>query len=155
MLKVNFQVCSIREEKQIIESIEKNIDFFKSQKIPFILPKKSVEEEFDEKIYKEFFKELIGKWQKEKKDFLKKVDSFFNLKSEKEIIIKITGYGCGGFYDSKTNEIFINKNLDFDFIRIIKHEIIHLIIEPYIEEFKINHKQKEQIVNQIAKFLEQ
>ncbi|MFC1700789.1 hypothetical protein ACFLZ0_01485, partial [Patescibacteria group bacterium] len=60
----------------------------------------------------------------------------------------LTKYGTGGSYNLPNRIILnFNKKTPNDIIRIIIHEIIHLLIQPLIEKFEIEHWPKERIVD--------
>lgn len=73
------------------------------------------------------------------------LESFFGKKFKKKIIVHISKYGVGGGYNLPNN-VYINMDLRYDPIETIRHEIIHLIIENFIEKNKIKHWEKEKIV---------
>lgn len=62
--------------------------------------------------------------------------------------IFLSKYGVGGSYHYP-DEIIINIKFKYEkgLLRTTAHEIIHLIIQPLIEKYKINHWSKERIVD--------
>ncbi len=59
--------------------------------------------------------------------------------------VYLTNYGVGGSYNLP-NIIILNINNKKGFKTII-HEIIHLLIETWIQEYKVQHWEKERIVD--------
>ena len=64
--------------------------------------------------------------------------------------MKISQYGPIGFYDYKTNCITISRHSHICPVKIIKHEMIHIIVEPYVLKYKFDHTQKEYIVETLG-----
>ena len=151
MSKVIFKINSLKQEKDIYKMVQDNLEFLKENKIQFTWPQKSISEEYNEKALTDFKDYLEKKWQQNEKEFCGKLKDFFNIK-ENDYIIYISNYGTGGCYNLP-NRVTINKNFDYDYIRLIKHELIHLIIEPFIKKYKITHNKKENFVNTILELL--
>ena len=151
---MEFSINTLEQEKKMLKNHCKDGDilFCKKREIPIYLPEISVEKEYSSKLL-EAEKERIEKiWKKEAKDFQNKIKIFFNRKLD--ITIYITNYSTFGSYDPKVNSIFINRNIGNKHItRIIKHEVIHLLLNDYIKKFNINSEQKEDIVNSIVSVL--
>ncbi len=142
--------------------IEKHLSHFKTNKMFFYFPFKSVEKidkteinkqvEKDEKHFKiqKIQKNLEKKWvEKEElifkhlKDYNKKENLF---KIEKEYKCFLSFYGCYGYYNFP-NEIYININAKIEFmIETIIHELIHLLIYK-----KMNKKSYNEIENTVDK----
>ena len=98
--------------------------------------------------YHDLYIKTVSKWNTESENFYKKIEYFFGKKINKSIEIKYTCYGPGGHYFSKENKVVVNINSPH-IIYIIKHEIVHLLVEPYILKYKIKHENKERLVNSI------
>ncbi|MHB0977875.1 MAG: hypothetical protein ACYC1K_00485 [Minisyncoccota bacterium] len=104
--------------------------------------------EYKEDVYSNAEKILITEFSKIKQSFeenLKKLNGpifeSYNL--------SITKYGVGGSYRTPNN---IQVNIDYGkeiSWKTIAHEIVHLTIEDWIKEFKIDHWSKERIVDLI------
>lgn len=62
--------------------------------------------------------------------------------------IFLSKYGVAGSYHYP-DEIIINIKFKYEkgLLRTIVHEIIHLVIQPFIENYKINHWSKERVVD--------
>jgi hypothetical protein len=120
------------------------------------LPQKTIEEEYDPKRYSEFMTFLERWWTEEDEAFIDKLLLFFNKDKDTIFTIKVSNYGVLGSYSDKENIVILNcciKDIDFDPIRIVKHEIIHILVEPFIREYSIVHEKKEEIVNGVLKLM--
>ncbi len=148
MKGVRFIICNIQREKEIINMVEKNVEFFKELKIKFTWPKKLLEEEYEIGKYKKYKKKLESKWTKKDNEFIEKLACFFRESSGLNFIIEISNYGPMGFYNARKNIITINMNNPNN-VNTIKHEMIHILVEPFIREYNINHGKKEMIVNTV------
>lgn len=154
MLNIKFVVNSLEREKKIIDMVNKNINFFRTNKIIFTLPKESVEKEYSVKRYEVYKEWLEAEWVKREKGFVERLLTFFNRPAESQFTIEISNYGPLGFYNTNTNTLTINLNTHLDVISTIKHEMIHIILEPFIRKYQIEYTQKEFIVDTILKILE-
>ena len=150
--KIKFYINTIQEEEEVFNIIKKNIEFIKKHKIKITWPQKSIRDEYNKKDMLKFKNKLEEHWQKEYAYFFEKLQDLFSLKITKPFKIYISNYGSGGSYDLPDN-VAINKNLKYDHISIIKHEIVHLILEPFIQKYKIPHNNKEELVDNILKLL--
>lgn len=155
MQSVSFNICSIDEERSIVDMTRKSVEFFKEHRIRITWPKTSVEEEYNKNEYVSFSKSLEEHWLKEGNVFLDRLITFFRLEHSPSFLIKITNYGPMGFYHEPDWTIFINRNNVNQAIRTIKHEMIHLLMEPFIRKYHIPHTQKETIVNTILGWMEE
>lgn len=156
MSKLKFSINSIEEEKEVYENTLKNIEFYKKYKVIFTLPQKKIEEEYNLDRYNTFISLLKKWWTEEDEIFIDKLLMFFNKDKNTQFTVKISNYGVLGSYSDKRNEGTLNchiGDIDFDPIRIIKHEIIHILVEPFIEEYSINHEKKELIVNSVLEMM--
>ncbi|MDD5639359.1 MAG: hypothetical protein PHR47_00950 [Candidatus Pacebacteria bacterium] len=156
MSKLKFVPNSLKEEVIISEKTQKDIEFFNKHNIIFTLPQKQIQEEYNIEKYNDFILCLKKWWTKNDDEFINKLLIFFNKPTKTEFLVKISNYGVLGSYSDKQNTITINcyiKEIDFDPIRIIKHEIIHILVQPYIETYSISHGKKESIVNSIFEIL--
>ena len=151
---VKFVISTVEKEKEIVGMIRKDIEFFKTHKIRFTWPKKKVEEEYNIKKYKDYKEWLENEWLKKENGFTERLLTFFNKPTKLQFIIEISNYGPLGFYNPNNNTITINQNTHLDSIGTIKHEMIHILVEPFIKKYHIQHKKKEHIVNTIFEFLE-
>ena len=83
---------------------------------------------------------------KKKIIFFDKIEDFFAVKINEPFEVNISNYGVGGCYNLP-RKITINKQLPYDHILNIKHEIIHLLIEPFIKKHNIDFQNKEKLTN--------
>lgn len=103
--------------------------------------------EFEEKKYKEVANSLESDFSTIKDKLSKKLKEIFNKSIPETFFVYLTTYGVGGSYNLPNIVIFnINNKKGF---KTIIHEIIHLLIENQIQEFKIQHWEKERIVDLI------
>jgi len=153
MSKITFKINTIKQEQETFDNLKKKVGFYKRYHIRFTWPKKSVKDEYNRSDYLVFKKWLQKEWQKRENNFLEKIEILFHFKIKKAFEVYISNYGSGGRY-ILPNLIIINKQLKYDYIKVIKHEIIHLLVEPFIQKYKIEHQHKEKIVNAILEILE-
>lgn len=154
MQKIIFKINSIKEEKQVFKLVRDNLEFLKKERLIFTWPEKSIEEEYDKKLLEEAKKKIEQEWKQKENNFFRKIELFFNIKIKKPFIVKISNYGTLGSYNNLERKVTINKNhKNKDIVETIKHEIIHIIIEPYIQKLKIDHSRKEYIVNSIYEII--
>ena len=85
--------------------------------------------------------------------FAPKLERYFAetlLKPEEIYVVQITKYGVGGSYHVPNTVILnFNNKSELALFRNTIHEIIHLSIQSFINEYKISHWIKERIVDQI------
>jgi len=153
MSVVKFIINNIEREKEIIEIVYKNIEFLKAQKIKFTLPKNSVDREYNIKEYQDYKNQLKNRWEKEKGNFVERLLTFFHKTKKTQFKVEISKYGPLGFYNSSDNTIIINLNAKRNPTDIIKHEMVHIMVEPFIKKYKISYKNKEIIVDTILTVL--
>jgi hypothetical protein len=156
MKRVKFVINTVKEEETICKIAKSNVDFYVSQKIIFTLPNKLIEEEYDLSRYENFKNYLEKWWSEDDEEFIEKLLVFFNKPLNTGFVVKLSNYGVLGSYSNKENIITINnciKDIDFDPIRIIKHEITHILVEPFIEKYSIGHSEKEEIVNKVLEII--
>jgi len=149
-----FKICDINREKQITEMVKEWLEFLKQNNIRFTWPEKGIEQEYNIEKYNTFKKTIEERWKKEEKKFIPKLLIFFHQSKDTQFTVEISNYGPLGFYNPENNTITINLNTHLDPISTIKHEAIHLMVEPYIREFKLSHQEKEKIVNTLLDIFE-
>lgn len=152
MSKLSFNINSIEEERVVCDNSLRNIEFYEKHKIIFTLPRATIEEEYDIKRYEEFVTFLKKSWSNKDNEIINRLLVFFNKNKDTGFTVNVSNYGVLGSYSDKHNNITLNrciKDIDFDPIRIIKHEIVHILVEPYMKEYSIDHEKKESIVNDI------
>lgn len=85
-------------------------------------------------------------WYKVEDKFLKRAERIIKIKPQKKYFTRCTFYGVGGNYKPPT--VITLKIISlFVSYRTVAHEIIHLLIEPFIEKYKIPHWYKERLVD--------
>lgn len=99
--------------------------------------------------YEKAVKIIKQNWDKISSELAKNFLSI-KLKPKSSYNIFLTKYGTGGSYNLP-NYIIVNfrKRTADDLVRIIIHEIIHLMIEPSVKKNKVQHWQKERLVDLI------
>ncbi len=107
------------------------------------------EEEYDSKDYEKIKSIISEQWFK----FAPKLEKYFKetlLKQEEVYITQLTKYGVGGSYNLPNQVIlnFQNKS-EVALFRNTIHEIVHLSIQSFINENKIDHWVKERLVDLI------
>ncbi|MCX6784690.1 MAG: hypothetical protein NTV81_01995 [Candidatus Komeilibacteria bacterium] len=156
MKNITFEVCSLEEEKDNADRAQIETSFFKQHNIRFSASAGNVEEEYlnNQQKYQSFKDNLESRWLVEASDFIERLIKFFHENDNKIFKVKICNYAALGFYDSAKNCVFINLNCaPLDPVRIAKHELIHIMVQPFIDEYKIQHEQKEKIVNALLEVL--
>lgn len=109
--------------------------------------KKQISTEFNEQEYKDRAKEIKEDFSKIAKELSFKLKKIFNKNIPEIFLVYLTNYGVGGSYVLPNTIIFnINNRQGF---KTIVHEIIHLIIEPYVQEYHVSHWEKERVVDLI------
>jgi hypothetical protein len=103
--------------------------------------------EYSDNLYKENEKFLLDNWASISEE-IKFAFSRSGLLLQDEYKVYLTKYGMGGSYDLP-NVVIINLINSFrvGMLKTIIHEIIHLGIQKYVDEYKINQGQKERIVD--------
>lgn len=112
-------------------------------------------EEYLEKKYNK--KDYLIKIEEIKKE-IEKIDKFIenleektNKKTPKKIEVLLTKYGVGGSYNLP-NRIILNisgNQINKPLVEVLKHEIIHLVMEEYVLTKKLGHKEKEKLIRDI------
>jgi len=108
---------------------------------------KIVEAEFDQDIYKRVSEELLDGFDLIKNDFESKLIEIFSKNVPEEIDVNITQYGVGGSYNPPKTVIY-NCRMGNP-VKTVIHEIAHLVIQSYIDQYKIEQWDKERIVDLI------
>jgi len=148
------------DTNRIINTL-KNWDWFQEHKYHLILPsgispesntneiQSAVEKDYlDNKIiYQKESSDLLLRWQEHGKKLEEKLISV-SLSPQTEYELMLTSYGVGGSYHV-SNKIIVNikRSYQFGLLKTVIHEIIHLSIEKYIQEYKIEHWVKERVVD--------
>lgn len=86
-----------------------------------------------------------------KMQFLLKLNKEWGFLYHKKYEVLITFYGTGGAYIHQTGIIILsvkpNGQFNYNPIHTILHEMVHIGIEKFIEHFKLNHTEKERVVD--------
>lgn len=101
--------------------------------------------EFDEKKYEEAADRITSDFLAIKEHLSKKLKERFNKDITTTFFVHLTNYGVGGSYNLPNIVIFNINNKKG--LKTIIHEIIHLLIETWIQEYKVQHWEKERIVD--------
>ena len=125
-----------------------SIKNFKDVKIETI--RRSVEDEYDLKIYQTAESAILKSWEKysgSMKKINQKMDGSYMLD---EITVVLTRYGTQGSYVSPNSAVINISNIPPEsLIRTVIHESLHLMIEHLIKKYSVEHWVKERIVNLI------
>jgi len=106
--------------------------------------------EYEENDYLNTAEEIKQKFEKIEKDFFTKLQDVCGKKIKRKYAVILTKYGVGGSY-SMPNTIIYNFGMKSSSFDTILHEIVHLVIEPYIKKYLIQQNEKERIVDLILK----
>jgi len=104
------------------------------------------EETYDKTNYQDTIDRIMGGFNFEL--FTDKINTFFH-NPDLNVHIRASAYGTYGYYWPDDNIAFVNIHHPGDLISTVKHEIIHLILHPYAEKFKLSHEEKEAMVNSL------
>jgi len=79
-----------------------------------------------------------------------------NLKPVEEYTVVLTLYGVGGSFNPRENKIILNvyyflRKPNLSIMATILHEIVHINVDEYIQQYKVPHQLKEKIVDMIMK----
>lgn len=153
MSNVKFAISTIERENEIFIMVRKHLEFLKTNRIRFTWPKKTVEEEYDVKKYKTYKERLKAEWTKRGGGFTKRLLTFFHRSANLQFTIEVSNYGPLGFYAARSNTVTINLNTHLDVVNTIKHEMIHIMLEPFVQKYHPEHERKEMIVDTLLKIL--
>ena len=149
----SIKINTLIEEKKVIEFSLPTAEFCASKNLSLFLPdvKIGLEKEYEQN--KELAKKAcLELKQYNIKNFIKDCNLFFN-RPEIDLKIRITGYGTYGFYWPHEQKIFINFRRSPWITQTAKHEILHLILEPFIQKKKYTHQEKENLIHTIYRLL--
>ncbi len=154
---MKFSVNTIKEERDVIQRMKSNLEFLKENRIRFtwFANNKKIEEEYQPNRYENFRKKLIKEWMEYNDNFIEKLSVFLGRKlEEKDFSVKISNYGPLGSYNHKNNSIFINMNIEEKRrIGLIKHEIIHIVLEFLFRKYIVDYKRREKIVEKTTEII--
>ena len=151
-IKISFSPNSIEEEKKYISYTKKLGPWLKKNGYIFNVPTIFLKKMYIQKEYDNYIKILKSRWKKEEGEYLAKLNYFFGGKINLAIIVKISRYGVGGTYflpGGQKATVTINITAPYNHINVIKHEITHILVEPFVHKYKIKHFKKEKIVDAI------
>jgi len=151
-MRIVFKINSLDEERERIDQTKKKASWFKEKGYIFVLPIDSLEAEYKLEEYQKRFSQIEREWSKIEQEFFKKTEKILDHKIKEPIEVYLTRYGVGGSY-FLPNKIIVNisdEYRNFFNYKNLAHEIIHLFIEPLIQKYKIEHWQKERIVDLIT-----
>ncbi len=143
--RVRFVINSLSEEREMVRLTKKKDGWFKVNKYHFLVPNGPLEDVYQKEDYMKRTLVLERIWRKEEQKFFSILDDFFGRRI-KRVIVHITKYGVGGGY-FLPNHVYLNCALPFDSMKTIKHEILHLVVESYIQKYKVSHSKKEKLVD--------
>jgi len=158
MNKIIFSIPSLEEEKFLVNKLVlPRLAFLKEKGIIFTLPKTSVAEEYSPTQLEIFKQKLEKEWKALNNNFFEKLESFFGITITEPFLVHVSNYGPLGHYLYKTRHVFINIHIEekgFKTVKTVKHEIVHLIIEPFLHRYNIDYQKKEKVVNAIVDLFE-
>lgn len=147
---IKFVYNTVSEEQAIADRFCSSVDFFNKHNIRFTLPERAIEAEYDPALYETYRSATEAAWAGRAGDFVERLRLFFNTPEPLQFTVRITQYGPLGFYDHKDRSVTINRHAHIEAAKIIKHEMIHVMVEPYVLANHLNHSQKEFIVETIG-----
>ena len=153
LANVRFVINAIEREQEIAAMVSKHIEFFENNNIRFTRPVQSVDEEYDAEQYETYKIRLETEWTKREQGFTERLLTFFQRPADLQFTVELSNYGPLGFYNEKSNTITVNLNTHLDPVRTIMHEMVHIMLEPFIQKYRIEHNAKESIVNAVVGFL--
>lgn len=149
---------SLEDEIQRVKYSLDELDWFKSKGYQVNLPQDvedhgpelATERDFDVSLYEQKAKDINEQWVKMSGHFFEKMKSF-NLLTQEDYDLYLTRYGVGGSY-RLPNTIIVNFNYPMytkieSIMMVLFHEIIHLTIERWVQEYNIPHWTKERLVD--------
>lgn len=108
--------------------------------------KMAVDAEYNEDDFKIKEAYLLENWHKIIDDASAELAKTY-LHAEDLYTIYLTKYGVGGGYDYPDTVIVNAGSFGQGLLRMVFHEIVHLMIHTWITEYKVSHWQKERIVD--------
>jgi len=148
MIILNIRFSKDFEARRVKTCLEK-LDWYKAQGYHVDLPKIGIDEEYREEDFLVFDNLIKDEWPKYEDKLSQTLASLRGGEVQENYNINLTKYGVGGSY-SLPNTVIINISQQNNVISTVMHEIIHLTIDKLIRKYKIEHWQKERIVNLIS-----
>lgn len=156
-------IFGIEQEKERIKSTVERLPWYEnhgySPRFPKgINPQKdkiekiflALKNEYVEDDYQKIAKQLADDFSNIENDFFGKLEKLTGKKIKRSFQLVLTKYGVGGSY-GLPNKIIYNFAMKSSSVNTVLHEIVHLVIEPYIVKCKIKQNEKERIVDLILK----
>ncbi len=150
---LKFKIKTVEEERETIQQAKEKEDWYKKNDYPITLPKKDLESEYIKEKYLSEAKRLEKLWSRQDDKFVQVLTDFLNKDMEQPIVVHVGKYGVAGRY-TLPNHVYINTQLFDNHIEIIKHEIVHLLLEPFVQKYGIDHEEKENLVDTIQEIVE-
>jgi hypothetical protein len=137
------------------------LNWYKSKGYKPILPSEvsfnNIEEvvrrEFDKSKYEKVARKIREEFSKVEAGFTKRLEQNFREKIPKNFEVVLTKYGVGGSY-KLPNKIILNiagNQANKSLLDVLKHEIVHLLVEKDVRKQKLSHKGKEKLAEAIEK----
>lgn len=147
-MKINIKFGVEHEKKRVEFTLSKS-DWYKAHNYNPLLPNEAIEKEFKKEDYENAEKELKSEFSKIEKSLEKSlIEKFGSNSIPPEYDVILTKYGVAGSYNLP-NKIIINISAKKSKIEILKHEIIHLIVENEVKKRDLTHEEKENLVNSL------
>lgn len=145
-IKDHYNVFDWLKENKYAEPImPAGISFYSSSEEESL---SKLDKEYDETDYKEFAKELNQNFSKVKEVFSSFLEDVFPGEVPKKVFIVLSKYGLGGsYFPPDIVEVNFNRHSSSKTVSLLCHEIIHLILEKYVEEHELSHWEKERTVD--------
>ncbi len=147
---IKFVYNTVGEEQAIVDRFRGSVDFFNKHRIRFTMPEQAIGAEYDAAVYETYRAAVSAAWAERGGDFIEQLRLFFNIPKPLQFTVRITQYGPLGFYDHKDRSVTINRHAHIEATKIIKHEMIHVMVESYVLTHHLNHSQKEFIVETLG-----
>jgi len=110
-----------------------------------------LDKEYDEQRYQTTLEYSEKIWQAKEKLFFQRLDEVISEKSLDKYYVWLTMFGPGGSYEMPNKvSIRLKTKDDLEYADVnIAHELIHLMVQRIVDREKMNHQQKEQLVEAI------
>jgi len=109
--------------------------------------KEHIEKEYDQAEYEKISEKLRDDFSEISGDFQRVLVDIFGENVPTIYDVFLTKYGVGGSYGMPNNVVFNIYNKKG--IKTIVHEIVHLMVEENIQKYKLEHFEKERLVDLI------
>ncbi len=150
---IKFKIQTIAKERETVQQTKDREEWYKENDYPITLPEKDLESEYNKEEYLAEAKRIENLWSREDDKFIQILKDLLNKDLKKPIVAHIGKYGVAGRY-TLPNHVYINTQLFDNHIEIIKHEIVHLMLEPFVQKYGISHEKKEDLIDIIQDIVE-